>query len=198
LEEVMNDPRLNPKAEEIEGQSWKIVDDTLICDKHRNITGNWNLIFGDKNWSNFDLHAEVATEKQSGSFGLHFLYSDRGKNAYTLRFGPKGDLDDVRVYYVRDGDHKRTATNSNFISRKPDSWANVDISVRGSDVLVKVNGKRIRTWDAKVRSGRIGCYVDDTDNGTKPMWRNIEIRHQNGKLLWRGLPIIPDFNSARS
>lgn len=167
--------RHNEPAEAATG-TWKIEGDELVAGP-----GHGELVFGDAEWTDYDLTLEAQATGDGNGFqiwvmrkpnGDHVAFSAGAQNNRThrlLRQQPKKELH--RIINGR-------------IDRK--RWYKVQIKVRSGEVTVILDGREIlRGTNDMWQKGRIGLF----SQGSEPRFRNLRVTSPDGrKVLWDGLP----------
>lgn len=166
--------RHNEPAEAATG-TWKIEGDEIVAGP-----GHAELVFGDPEWTDYDLTLEAKATGDGNGFqiwvmrkpnGDHVAFSAGAQNNRTHRLlrMPKKELH--RIINGR-------------IDR--DRYYKVEIKVRSGEVTVILDGREIlRGTNDMWKKGRIGLF----SQGSEPRFRNIRVTSPDGrKVLWEGLP----------
>jgi formylglycine-generating enzyme required for sulfatase activity/serine/threonine protein kinase len=180
----VDDPR---QAAILNGQ-WHVEGDELVqsdAPGHKDLA-NHNaplLIFGDENWSSYDL--TLKAKETRGNDGLavvfHWLedydWCDFGLGVYQNR--------GTELVHMIKGKWGRQKGNYKSFKVEPDHWYSIKIEVRGNACRCFVDGKmKFQQTDARFTHGRIGVATW----GSAARFRQIKVTDPGGKVLWKGPP----------
>lgn len=144
----------------------------------------FEIEMGDYEWRDYDVHVEC---RHGG--GESFLRVQCGVGSaerWDISMGAWGPKNvDVRAV-VKGEQWWRTPSRRwrpNRLSGLTDEWYALDVSVRGTRLTVRIDGREIASTEhAKLTKGRVGMAFNNAS------WRNLEVRAPDGQLLWAGWP----------
>ncbi len=146
-----------------------------------NATG---IAFGNPAWSRYNVTLRAMAE--SGPHGFAVAWNVAADGSF-LYFGG-GFLESTRheVGLAKGGPPTILKFKPGSIERK--RWYDVRIEVRGTEARCYLDGELLFTvTDPDHASGRVGLG----GIGTAVRFKDIEVRHTNGEVLWKGLPQLP-------
>jgi hypothetical protein len=161
---------------------WKIEGDELVQTK---AVGNFiPLSFGGLEWADYDFSVRIKSQDRGMVFVAVRDRADRGCYVYKLGTGMFPEEELTLAYRTN------AAIASRSTSGLPsDRWHDVRVSVRGDRIRCFLNGKQI--FDVSdslnpngavyLRSWKVPCR-----------FRDIKATAPDGKVLWEGLPELPE------
>ncbi len=186
------DPNLSRKPNVIHGKWW-FEGDELVTES----VAPRNLItFGDVDWTDYDLKVEASCDAIGVSYNL-FLRWFKDDYFWLLQFGNYGAKNMDLVAYVPGEFGWRMPTRRympNSLHGEAKVWHNIEVKVRGDNIIVIVDGIVMTTSShPKLSHGCVGMHTFSPGNAR---WRNLEVRTPDGKLMWKGFPDLSD-NAAK-
>jgi hypothetical protein len=160
---------------------WKIDENELAQEEK---AGGALLRFGERAWTDYDFHVEAQPREGDGEFGLVFRNTDT--NLFVMTFGGWKNTKHGLLYWR--GDHWEILgekAGSIILGR----WYAVRLEVRGRTCKVYLNGELVGEYGISDHpAGRVGLRTWDTS----ARFRNIRVVDPQGKVLFEGLPPLPD------
>ncbi|HDS85217.1 MAG TPA: DUF1080 domain-containing protein, partial [Phycisphaerales bacterium] len=175
----------NRSAPSTPSYNWSIDGDELV---QSSLADNIRLMFGDTNWTNYELTLEA--QKTGGYEGFLIFFRADGNHYYFVNYGGWNNT----LHGIEKG-------------RDDGSWFIFIDRVSGSintnqwyDIRVRCQDRRIRCW---LNDDLIFDFTDRTGSPylagqvgvgtwrTQARYRNIEVRSLDGTLLHSGLPTLP-------
>ena len=167
--------------------SWRTDRDELVQESEE---GGWasypSLVFGNPDWSRYDLTLKGKWEHGPQGFGIVFHYRDPG-NHYFLYLGSYGNhASELCSLHQGRWDRQPGMYRAGPIRRG--EWYDVRIEVREEQFRCLVNGELLfSSRDDRFKSGLVGFRPW----GCAARFRDIQITAPDGTLLWNGLPDLP-------
>jgi serine/threonine protein kinase len=148
--------------------------------------GNSSLVFGDSNWSDFDLSMETMTLNGIESGHLIFRSSQNGHDMYLFYF----IIAEKRAFLIRQLDNtKMFLADPVYFEFKPHQWYQFRIKARGDRITAFVNDMQLfDVTDDVLKRGYIGLNTF----ASSVQWRNLQIKNPDGELIWEGFPNMND------
>jgi hypothetical protein len=164
------------------GGDWKIEGDDLV--QTAATRGRKLLVFGDPNWSDYDLELETLSQGPEVNSKVCIHWNDEGL-AFRM-FGLEEQAKRKKSFF-RDHKEKWLQRHLFEIPFDRDRWHKVRVEVRGRRCTCFADGiesYKDRKPDKLFDHGRIavGCA------GCSARFRNISVTALDGTVLWRGLP----------
>jgi hypothetical protein len=153
-------------------------DQLAITPRNRKVYGSY--IFGDPNWSNYDLEFE-AIANTLNSFRIDFHWVNGGNYCDFDPMNYDDTFPDLNVKVSGQWQRK-----SGFYARlEPDRWYKYRVEVRGSDFHCLEDGKPVADgFDARFTHGRVALASMDP----RTRFRNIRVTAPDGTKIYEGLP----------
>jgi serine/threonine protein kinase/FKBP-type peptidyl-prolyl cis-trans isomerase/formylglycine-generating enzyme required for sulfatase activity len=173
-------PKSLGRASSVQGE-WTIENDELVQSSLAKDAERPLLIFGDANWSNFDLtlHAKKTGGRGSVDFFFHCLIPGIGRS---FQFGSK-DNTKVGTGY-KYNDEERNVAKQRAFKTIPDRWYVIKLEVRGGVFRFFVDGiLQFKEADPRFTHGLIGFGTWDAT----ARFRDVKVTDPAGKVLWEGL-----------
>ena len=165
-------------------EKWIVEKGTILCESTAN---KYGYLTTDKTYRDFDLRLKFKGEA-AGNSGLFFHARITGVDP---EHGP--DIEGMQVE-VDPGVGKHTGglyesggrgwvampTAEGEAALKPSEWNDLEASVRGNHILVRLNGVQVTDYNdasAKFTDGVIGLQIH-TGGGVKMRWRDIYIKEK--------------------
>jgi len=163
---------------------WKIEGDELVQTTRAadTFTPIW---FGDQAWTDYDFSVRIKSEDRGMLFVHVRQRPDRGYYEYKLgtRTFPE---DKVNLNYKGANANINVRTTSDLAS---DRWHDVRISVRGNRIQCFLDGQQtFDVADSVHPYGSVGLRAWSTTC----RFRDIKVTAPDGKVLWEGLPELPE------
>ncbi len=174
----------NRSFEELAGASrgkWTIQDDTIVQSK---IADNVRLVFGDKEWSDYEFSVEA--QKTDGAEGFLILFRVLNEEEfYWYNIGGWGNIQSALEKGVkgRGWGLIGPVVRNNIETGK---WYKIVVRCEGAHLQVKLDDKTMLDFTDNNPHLK-GCVGLGTWN-TKAKYRNIKVKSLNGQTLFEGLP----------
>jgi len=163
---------------------WRIEGDQLV---QTNPTGRGEILFGDLEWTDYDVFVEGKRSGGKEGFLVFFRTRDRIRNSPFFGLGVYGN----KFHESRHNVNGQWSRNLPPLPASIDDeqWQFVRVEVRGDRFRCFLNDKLwFNDKDNRFPKGQIGLGVWDTP----VRFRNIRVLSPNGAVLWEGLPELPD------
>ena len=165
-------------------EKWIVEKSTILCESSAN---KYGYLTTDKTYRDFDLRLKFKGEA-AGNSGLFFHARITGIDP---EHGP--DIEGMQVE-VDPGVGKHTGglyesggrgwvampTAEGEAALKPGEWNDLEASVRGNHILVRLNGVQVTDYNdasPKFTDGVIGLQIH-TGGGVKMRWKDIYVKEQ--------------------
>lgn len=170
-------PKRHPEAAEAAMGTWTIEGNELVAGP-----GQAELVFGDANWTDYDLTLEAMATVDGNGFQIRVMRKPSGDHVVFSA----GALSNRTHRLLRQPKPKKELAPiaNGHIDRN--RWYRVEIKVRKGEVTVFLDGREIRRGTNDLwQNGRIALF----SQGSQPRFRNIRVAlPDGGKVLWEGLP----------
>lgn len=167
--------------------NWSVVDDELkvVSDVGR----GQRVEFGDPNWTDYDVQAELKIEKQGE---LSLIWRAHEGNFWKFDFCAFGGKDNLDLLAAVQGEdrwhHPSRRYMKNALPVEIGRWYHIHVRPRGDTVEVFVDRNRVaESRHEKLPRGRVGAY---TYGNSAAGFRKLKVTAPNGEVLWSGLPDI--------
>ncbi len=176
----------NRSFEEFEEKpDWRINGDILSQTEK---LSDVKLLIGNPNWTDYDFTLEARKDEGYEGFLVLFRATDED-HFYWLNAGGWGNSQHCIEKEV--GGNRKVITP--FIQGKIDqnTWIPIRVSVRGNRMEVFLNNKILYNYTDSIHpllkgSVGIGSW------STSVSFRNLKVTDPDGKVLYNGLPVLPD------
>ncbi len=170
--------------EPVDKGNWSIQDNAVVQSQ---IGDNIRLVFGDKNWSDYEFSLEA--QKTGGSEGFLILFRAASEeDFYWYNIGGWGN--------VQSGLEKgRKGAGWGIVSPtiqggiENDKWYRIKVRCEGGHIQITMDDKTMLDYTDSNNPHLKGCVGVGTWN-TKAKYRNIKVTSLDGKTLFEGLPKI--------
>ncbi len=161
--------------------AWRIENNELLQAK----AGKSELIFGDVEWTNYDVSVEMRTEstQPDAQGGVLLFRAQSLDNFYALTVGNFGgdgyDLTrEINGTWSRIGPYQRDRY-------QPGRWYQYEVHVRGSQIRALVDGvEKYNVSNVSFLNGMVGLATWNSS----VRWRNLQVTSPGGQRLWEGFP----------
>ncbi len=180
---------------------WVIDGDTLSM----KIKASWGnrILFGSPDWTDYTFSYEVMKLDDDEPFGAGGLFHAVDLDTrYDFFYGgyAKGEWASLG-WFVAGNEHlARDNDDASALCKKikpmtSNTWHRFEITVNGGEITCRMNGvKYISYKDDTLKSGRVGFR---TSPG-RFKFKNVKVVDPTGKVLWDGLPQVPDAKDSAS
>jgi hypothetical protein len=176
-------------ATEMRG-NWKVENGQLV---HKTLVPNAAIFFGNSNWTDYTFSADVHLVQGTGHAGLFFRHGGvpgRGEYHYNV-FSP-GESRAIMWRFFGGEFHFLTGRKSSDAVLTPGKWQQMKVNVKGNNFTAYLDGKEVLTAsDNAMAKGSVGLKTGEAIC----RFRNIKVNAPDGKILWTGLPEVPDSSS---
>jgi hypothetical protein len=173
---------MGSSAETFNGGTWRLEGEDIVqCTKATKQPLGPMLLFGDINWTDYDLVVESMPFEGLDGFKILFRVNN-SENLCGVGFGSYGNrFHDV--WWLDNGKWKGLSTASGSVEFG--YWHHVQLCIRGKSFRCTLNGiPQFELASLPLETGKIGLSTW----GTLVRFRNIQVRNPRGDPLWRGLP----------
>ncbi|QVL32682.1 DUF1080 domain-containing protein [Telmatocola sphagniphila] len=175
------DPKLRQSFKNAPGD-WTIVNGELL--QQSPDFGDSTLIFGDKNWKNYDFSCEVMKISGRGEAGLVYRANNDGRSEFIL--GRYIGLVESAVSLV--GSDRKRMRERRTNPMADNQWYKLEIRVRGNRFQGFIDNEAAFDFQTD-RNPEGGIGVRTWRTAAK--FRNFRVTTPEGKLLFDGLPELP-------
>ena len=177
----------NRSFEELPGGAmgkWTIEDDTIVQSM---IADNVRLVFGDKDWSDYEYSLEA--KKTDGAEGFLILF--RVLNDEEFYWYNIGGWSNVRSGLEKGWKDRRWGIIGQTVDGgiETGKWYRVRVRCEGAHFQVWLGGKKLLDFTDEDNPHLKGSVGIGTWN-TKAKYRNINVKSLDGKTLFEGLPEV--------
>ncbi len=168
--------------EPVDKGRWSIKEDSLVQSK---ISDNVRLVFGNKEWSDYEITLEA--QKTDGSEGFLILFRvSNDEDFYWYNIGGWGNIQSALEKGVK---AKAWGLIGPVIQNKIETgkWYNIKVRCEGGHYKVSLDEKTLLDFTDRNNPHLKGCIGVGTWN-TKAKYRNIKVTSLDGKILFEGLP----------
>jgi len=175
----------NRSFEELAGASrgkWTIQDDTIVQSK---IADNVRLVFGNKQWSDYEFSVEAQRTDGAEAFLILFRVLNE-EEFYWYNIGGWGNTQSALEKGVKG---RRWGIVGPVVQNKIETgkWYQIQVRCEGAHLQVKLDGKTMLDFTDQDNPHLKGCVGLGTWN-TKAKYRNIKVKSLDGQTLFEGLP----------
>jgi hypothetical protein len=163
---------------------WKIDNGDII---QTSLEYGPTLLFGDPDLSDYDFSFRAKAEQGLYSFRAYFHYSAPGE-FYQYTIGNYGNIAHD-LSFEHEGKWGRNP--GMYVEGRIDAnrWYDMRVEVRGKDYRCFLDGRELFSCrDERFTRGRIGI----SSLNSVVRFRDIRVTTPEGRLLWRGLPDLPN------
>jgi alpha-N-arabinofuranosidase len=177
----------NRSFEELPGGAmgkWTIEDDTIVQSM---IADNVRLVFGNKDWSDYEYSLEA--QKADGAEGFLILF--RVLNDEEFYWYNIGGWSNVRSGLEKGGKDRRQGVIGQTVDGgiETGKWYRVRVRCEGAHFQVWLDDKKLLDFTDESNPHLKGSVGIGTWN-TKAKYRNINVKSLDGKTLFEGLPKV--------
>jgi serine/threonine protein kinase len=163
------------------GSEWTVEGGELI----NSGVGDYDVGFGDPDWTDYDLCFKARTSAGSRTVGAHFRVDPANDNSlYALILGSERYT--LGRWSMSGGIAPDIESKPGAI--QPDQWYQVKISLRSTHISIIIDDHLYFDVDDTFSNKgfvALKCW------GSDGRFRDIEIRAPNGTVLWKGPPDLP-------
>ncbi len=163
---------------------WTIKDDCLIQSK---MADNVRLVFGDKDWSDYEFTLEA--QKTSGAEGFLILFRvSNDEEFYWYNIGGWGNIQSALEKGVKD---RGWGIVGPIVQNRIETgkWYQIQVRCEGAHFKVLMDGDTLLDYTDNNNPHLRGSVGVGTWN-TKAKYRNIQVKSLDGETLFEGLPDI--------
>jgi hypothetical protein len=152
--------------------------------------GGRHIEFGDPDWTDYQLDADVMVEKP-GEISL--LFRVKGGSFWKFDFCAFGNKDNFDLLAAVKDENRWQHPSRRWMpsahNLETGKWYHVTVQAMDKRVAVLVDGKKYAESEHDaLTAGRVGAYTYGEVAGR---FRNFTVTSANGKPLWNGLPDLP-------
>jgi len=172
---------------------WKLDGDELSTKGLPN--ARQIIVFGDPSWTDYDVTAEVVSDKKTENGQLPMENSiiahvdSTNRNFWKIDLGAFGGSKNFDLLQHFDDDYPWKMPSRRWVPNRLHGqtgvWYRVKIQVRGTEIQVFVEDTPVATSSGKLAKGRVGVC---SWNVGASRWRNFKVHSPEGILLWSGWP----------